>query len=53
MSLSSSDYGASQHSRTEAWHAQRRRNNRMGWVLGSVALAFFAGFVVRMVWMGA
>ena len=45
-------YGASHHDRTAAWHEQRRRNARMGWVLGSIAVAFFAGFVVRMVWVG-
>lgn len=53
ISTSTSDYGSSKLSRTEVWQAQRRRNNRMGWVLGSVAVAFFAGFVVRMVWLGA
>ena len=49
----SSNYTASERSRTAAWLAQRRRNARMGWVLGSVALTFFAGFMVRMVWIGA
>jgi hypothetical protein len=28
---------------------QRKRNTRMGWVLASVALAFFAGFMVRVI----
>lgn len=52
MSISSSNYGASQHSRLDALHAQRKRNARMGWVLGSVAGVFFVGFMVRMVWLG-
>ncbi|WP_209541872.1 MULTISPECIES: cytochrome oxidase small assembly protein [Variovorax] len=29
---------------------QRRNNRRMGLTLASIALIFFIGFVVRMVW---
>ncbi|MCT8178423.1 MULTISPECIES: cytochrome oxidase small assembly protein [unclassified Variovorax] len=29
---------------------QRRSNRRMGLTLASIALIFFVGFVVRMVW---
>ncbi|MFS2053024.1 cytochrome oxidase small assembly protein [Variovorax sp.] len=29
---------------------QRRSNRRMGLTLASIALIFFIGFVVRMVW---
>ncbi|KAF1060932.1 MULTISPECIES: cytochrome oxidase small assembly protein [Variovorax] len=29
---------------------QRRNNRRMGLTLASIALIFFVGFVVRMVW---
>lgn len=31
---------------------QKRNNRRMGLTLASVALLFFIGFVVRMVWIG-
>jgi len=31
---------------------QKRSNRRLGLVLGSVALAFFFGFMVRMVLLG-
>ena len=31
---------------------QRRRNVRLGLILGSVALVFFIGFIVRMVVLG-
>ena len=31
---------------------QRKRNVRLGLILGSVALAFFVGFIVRMVVLG-
>lgn len=27
----------------------QRRNRRLGWMLGALALVFFAGFIVRMV----
>ena len=29
---------------------QRRNNRRMGLTLASIALIFFIGFIVRMVW---
>ena len=28
---------------------QRKRNTRMGWILASVAVAFFAGFMARVI----
>lgn len=31
---------------------QKKRNTRLGLILGSVAIAFFIGFVVRMVVLG-
>jgi hypothetical protein len=31
---------------------QKRNNRRMGLTLASIALLFFIGFVVRMVWIG-
>ncbi len=31
---------------------QRKRNRRLGLILGTVALAFFFGFIVRMVVLG-
>ncbi len=31
---------------------QRKRNVRLGLILGSVALALFVGFIVRMVVLG-
>ncbi len=31
---------------------QKRSNRRMGLTLASIALMFFVGFVVRMVWFG-
>jgi len=31
---------------------QKRNNRRMGLTLASIALLFFVGFVVRMVWIG-
>ena len=31
---------------------QRKRNARLGLILGSVALVFFVGFIVRMVLLG-
>ena len=39
-------------SRTESWQLQRQRNARMAWILGSIAVAFFAGFVAKMVLLG-
>ena len=39
--------------RTEHWQLQRQRNARMGWVLGSIALAFFLGFVAKMLLLGS
>lgn len=32
---------------------QKRNNRRMGLTLASIAVVFFIGFVVRMVWFGA
>lgn len=32
---------------------QDKSNRRLGWILASVALVFFVGFVVRMVFLGA
>ncbi len=31
---------------------QKRSNRRMGLTLASIALLFFIGFLVRMVWLG-
>jgi hypothetical protein len=31
---------------------QKRNNRRMGLTLASIAVLFFIGFVVRMVWVG-
>ena len=31
---------------------QKRNNRRMGLTLASIAVIFFIGFVVRMVWVG-
>ena len=31
---------------------QKKSNRRMGLTLASIALLFFIGFIVRMVWMG-
>ncbi len=31
---------------------QEKSNRRLGWILGSVALVFFVGFMVRMVLLG-
>ncbi|VTU40404.1 hypothetical protein H4CHR_05124 [Variovorax sp. PBS-H4] len=31
---------------------QKRNNRRMGLTLASIALLFFIGFIVRMVWIG-
>jgi len=31
---------------------QKRNNRRMGLTLASIALLFFIGFIVRMVWLG-
>lgn len=38
--------------RTEAWQLQRQRNARMAWVLGSIAGAFFLGFMAKMALLG-
>ncbi|WP_269759224.1 cytochrome oxidase small assembly protein [Variovorax sp. E3] len=32
---------------------QKRSNRRMGLTLASIAVVFFIGFIVRMVWFGA
>ncbi len=32
---------------------QDKSNRRLGWILASVALVFFLGFMVRMVFFGA
>jgi hypothetical protein len=32
---------------------QKRNNRRMGLTLASIALIFFVGFMVRMIWFGA
>ena len=32
--------------------AQKKANARLGWILLSVALAFFAGFIAKMVLLG-
>ena len=32
---------------------QKRNNRRMGPTLASIAVVFFIGFIVRMVWFGA
>jgi len=31
---------------------QKRNNRRLGLTLASIALLFFIGFIVRMVWIG-
>ena len=31
---------------------QKRNNRRMGLTLASIAVLFFIGFIVRMVWLG-
>ncbi|MDL9999787.1 cytochrome oxidase small assembly protein [Variovorax sp. J22P240] len=31
---------------------QKRNNRRMGLTLASIAVLFFIGFIVRMVWFG-
>jgi hypothetical protein len=31
---------------------QKKNNRRMGLTLASIALLFFIGFIVRMVWIG-
>ena len=31
---------------------QKRNNRRMGLTLASIALIFFIGFIIRMVWLG-
>ncbi|VWX57352.1 conserved hypothetical protein [Burkholderiales bacterium 8X] len=31
---------------------QKKNNRRMGLVLASIAVIFFIGFIVRMVWLG-
>jgi hypothetical protein len=31
---------------------QKRNNRRMGLTLASIALIFFIGFMVRMIWFG-
>ncbi len=31
---------------------QKKSNRRMGLTLASIALLFFIGFIVRMIWMG-
>lgn len=31
---------------------QKRNNRRMGLTLASIAVLFFVGFIVRMVWLG-
>lgn len=31
---------------------QKRSNRRLGLILGSIALVFFVGFIVRMILMG-
>jgi hypothetical protein len=33
-------------------HAQRKANVKLALILASVALVFFMGFVVKMVWLG-
>ena len=30
---------------------QKKANTRLGWILLSVALAFFVGFMVKMAWL--
>lgn len=32
---------------------QDKSNRKLGWILASVALVFFLGFIARMVWFGA
>ena len=31
---------------------QKKRNARTGWILASVAIAFFIGVFVKMAWIG-
>ncbi|CAN5599046.1 MAG: cytochrome oxidase small assembly protein [Pseudomonadota bacterium] len=31
---------------------QRKNNRRMGLTLASIAVLFFVGFIIRMVWLG-
>ncbi len=31
---------------------QKRNNRRMGLTLASIAVLFFVGFIIRMVWLG-
>ncbi|MFT4266931.1 MAG: cytochrome oxidase small assembly protein [Xenophilus sp.] len=31
---------------------QKKANRRMGLTLATIALVFFAGFIVRMAWLG-
>nr|WP_231973543.1 cytochrome oxidase small assembly protein [Variovorax sp. HW608] len=31
---------------------QKKSNRRLGLILASIALMFFIGFIVRMVWVG-
>ena len=38
--------------RTMTTPEQRKRNNRLGLILGTVALVFFVGFIARMVLLG-
>lgn len=35
-------------SRSSAYQAQRQKNLRLAWILGSVALVFFLGFLAKM-----
>lgn len=37
---------------TDMTPEQKRNNRRMGLTLASIALLFFVGFIVRMVWLG-
>ena len=38
--------------RTPMTPEQKKNNRRMGLTLASIALLFFIGFIVRMVWIG-
>ena len=31
---------------------QKKANQRTGWILASVAVVFFLGFMARMIWFG-
>ena len=31
---------------------QRKQNQRLGWILGSVAVVFFLGFIAKIVLLG-